>query len=392
MIRLPTLAAYNSTPWDIDFSHRKNVILRSAQQKKRVAMFLYERADTSTFRYRCYNIYEALLQSKIWSASYFFLSELSSIENLLSYVDLLIVSRARWTIPLENFIVLAKMRDIRIIFDVDDCVFDISQLKTLTNTLAVQIDNEAAYDFWHASISRIHHTGSLASAATATNAYLGNMLTKTYSYPAYIIPNFLNNAQLSVSNYLVNIKKNIRTEPQFVIGYFSGTPSHVNDFVVVYPEIKKLLEKYSNIVLLVVGFMDFPGDAQALIEQKKIIFNPLVDFLELQRLIAQVDVNIVPLLNNTFTNCKSELKFFEAAIVNTITVATPIYSYSHCIRDGENGFLCKPGEWYTTIEKIYLNKVNVEEIRNVAHRDAIYHYSGKKICNQIEAAYNLLLK
>ena len=63
--------------------------------------------------------------------------------------------------------------------------------------------------------------------------------------------------------------------------------------------------------------------------------------MNLQRLIAEVEINISPLQNNLFTNCKSELKYFEAAIAGTITVATPTYAFSRAIVDGENGFLAK---------------------------------------------------
>jgi hypothetical protein len=39
------------------------------------------------------------------------------------------------------------------------------------------------------------------------------------------------------------------------------------------------------------------------------------------RLIARTEVNIAPLLDNVLTNCKSELKYFEAAVADTITIA-----------------------------------------------------------------------
>src|SRR5574344_2137514 len=100
----------------------------------------------------------------------------------------------------------------------------------------------------------------------------------------------------------------------FILCYFSGTASHVNDFKLISPEIKMLLEDFKDMKLLIVGFMEFPAYMNQLINEGKIIYKSLVDFLELQRLIAEVDVNIVPLIENTFTNCKSELKFFEACI------------------------------------------------------------------------------
>jgi len=101
-----------------------------------------------------------------------------------------------------------------------------------------------------------------------------------------------------------------------------------------------------------------------------------------------VDANIVPLVNNTFTNCKSELKYFEAAIVNTVTFATPIFSYNSCIEDGINGYLCKEGEWYEKIAKYFNDKTSKENIIKRAYDSAICNYSGDCILNKINEAYN----
>ena len=153
-----------------------------------------------------------------------------------------------------------------------------------------------------------------------------------------------------------------------------------------------LLNKYPDIILEVVGFMEFPQEMQSLLQAGRIRFTPLVDFIELQRLIAQVDVNIVPLVNNSFTNCKSELKYFEAALVDTITVAAPIYSYRNNIKNGENGFLCRPGQWFETLESIYLERVNRTQICANAKKDVLQRYCGKAFVEQIEHAYNFFEK
>ena len=102
--------------------------------------------------------------------------------------------------------------------------------------------------------------------------------------------------------------------------------------------------------------MELPKYMMHFIAEKRIAILPPVDFLELQKLTASVDVSIVPLVVNEFTNCKSELKFFESAIVDTMTVASDSFAYTQCIKNGENGFLCKPIQWYDVLKEIYLKK------------------------------------
>ena len=89
-----------------------------------------------------------------------------------------------------------------------------------------------------------------------------------------------------------------------------------------------------------------------------------------------MDVNIVPLVENEFTNCKSELKFFEASIVGTLTCAAPTFVYRKIIKDGKNGYICRRGEWYNTIKNLYENGISdavIEEAKKVSQSEYAYY-------------------
>lgn len=392
MIIFPKLEDCEKEPWKKPFSERIKSFYQMKMQGKKVAVLLYRWADTSTFRYRCYNVVQTLEKSSEWGAVYFFEKEYDQVQDLLNQIDLLVLTRVKWTLSLDWLVSKAKSAGIPVLFDVDDRVFDLNAVKQLTNTLAVDFDNEAAYDFWFADIGRIQQAASLAEGFITTNNYLGRALTEKFGHPYQLIENSLNQEQLKVSQLLLEQKSTALNDGHFTIGYFSGTPSHINDFLEIYKELLSLLKKYSDIRLAVVGFMEFPPEMQPFIKKGQITFTPLVDFLELQRLIASVDVNIVPLVNNTFTNCKSELKFFEAAVVDTVTVATPIYSYATAIKDGENGFLCNPGQWYSVLENLYLQKFNAKEICRCAREYALQKYCGEMFLKRIENSYNFFAK
>ena len=53
----------------------------------------------------------------------------------------------------------------------------------------------------------------------------------------------------------------------------------------------------------------------------------------------------MPLQHNLFTNCKSELKYFEAAAIGTATIASPTFAFRHAIEDGVNGWLATAPYW-----------------------------------------------
>lgn len=384
----------DTTPWNITCEKRACYLREQISAGYKIAVIVYEFPDTSTFRYRGYNMYQIMQKSTKWKTVYFFRHELDCVESFLTNIDVVILARVKWNLRLQSFINKVDREKIPLYFDVDDRIYDLDYLPQITNTLNVDFekDGEVAYDFWFAQISRIEMTARQAHGYIGTNAYLANTFSKRFHKPWYIIPNFLNKEQLAVSDMCLREKKKAQYQRPFTIGYFSGTPSHINDFKIVYKEIMQLLYEYDEMELMVVGFMEFPTEMQELIKVGKVKFYNLVDFIKLQELEASVDVNIVPLVINEFTNCKSELKYFETAIVDTVTCASPSFTYKNAIKNGQTGFLCKPTEWYPTIRDIYLKKYDIPKIIENAKREVMENYYGDSIVKQIESVYDSIIE
>lgn len=377
----------NTEPWKISLEDRTSYLRDAINTGFNISVIMYSQADTSTFRYRGYNMYQVLKNSEKWKAVYFFEAELDTVKLFFNEIDILIICRMQWSNKLQCFIDTAKIQNIPVIFDCDDRVFDLNYLPILCNTLSLtetQI-NESFFQY----ISRIEMTARQCEKYIATNGFLRDAFEERFQQKSYIIPNFLDEEQLKISEKCCKKKRTQKNE--FVIGYFSGSPTHINDFRVVSSQIQNLMDEFPDIILQVVGFMEFPSTMNKFITEGRIRFSPLVDFLELQKLIANVDINIAPLVVNDFTNCKSELKFFEAAIVDTVTVTSDIFTFKNCIRNGENGFICKPTEWHEVLRNIYLGKYDLQSIVKTAHYDAIKKYSGESIMHQIETVYDTIL-
>ncbi len=389
MYNLTNYPIINVEPWNIDFEKRLKSIYLSNKNNRKNVIYVYEKSDTSTFRYRAYNMCQALIYSDYWNGNYFFENEVLFLEGHLDKIDIVVIVRTRWSLVIDRFINNAKKRRITILFDIDDLVYSIKSLPLIVNTLNVDFGHPNEYENWFTYVSRLYLTGTLCDGTIGTNEYLSQKLKTDFEKPNYIINNFINNEQKEISDKLFREKKNLKRSKPFVIGYFSGTPSHFNDFKKVALEIRELLDSYPDIILKVIGFIDFPEFLNKYKKQGRIIHEQLVDFLTLQQKIAEADVNIVPLVENEFTNCKSELKFFEAAIVGTITCATPTYTLKKNIQNGVNGYLCNEGEWYSTIESIYMNRYNEDIIKN-AYNYCINKYSPEVQSKNIENIFESL--
>lgn len=371
----------NIEPWNVSLQDRLDILL--CDNKKKI-VYIYEKADTSTFRYRVYNMCQALNHSNQWLGVYFFENEIDTLIKHLASIDIVVFVRVRWSEKNDYLLQRIRKNNIPIYFDIDDLVFNVEKIPLITGTLNVDMQHPDSYSYWFSYVSRLWLMGKLCDGYITTNNFLMEKLFSIFGKKVYVLKNFLNDEQIDISENLLSDKYFWQDKNYFEIGYFSGTPSHINDFKVVAPEIKSFLDKYHKARLKIVGFMDFPPYLHDYIKSKRIIHRSLVDFLTLQKEIHRSDVNIIPLIDNEFTNCKSELKYFEAAIVGTISCATPTYVFKNNIRNDVNGFLCEQGEWFGILERMYKKDFDYESFSKNARQYCLENYSSKNQKTDIE--------
>ncbi|MFM0308873.1 glycosyltransferase [Paraburkholderia sp. RL17-383-BIF-A] len=362
-----------SDPWNLEFDQRFSM-LNSAPT--RVAYF-YEKPDTSTFRYRVFNMVQALNVGKSVSASWFHNEDIKRMHEVIDRVDALVFCRTKYTPAIAQLVARAKNRGVRVLYDVDDLVFNADYVHLVLDTLDQDVNFEPLLDNFFAYCSRNGALLRACDGAITTNEFLATQI-KAFAPHATVgvVPNFLNREQQEVSEQLFARKEvtDFASQAPYHIGYFSGTPTHRRDFAVVSPAVTRLLEQYDDIRLVIVGFLE-PGPSLERYRDR-IDQYPLQDFLNLQHLIAQTEINIAPLIDNTFTNCKSELKFFEAAITGTISIATPTFTFKNSIIDGETGFLASSHEWESKLSQALTLLRNRSEYAKMAI--AGFNYARQK--------------
>ncbi len=387
MHSIPHFATPSPKIWDVPLARRLASLAEAKASGARVVAFVYEKHDATYFRYRCHNVARSLATGRDWRAGWFFRDEAAALERSLDRVDLVVVVRTRYTLELDQLAVRARARGIPFLFDIDDLVFDVQRIPQLLNTLGHGSPAEANYDYWFSTVSRYAMTASLADGFTATNALLGAALGRTFGKPWWVVRNTVSDEQVLVSDRCLRDKDPAHARGTFLIGYFSGSTTHEHDFGIAASELLPLFEEFPDVSLRVVGYLELPPELRRLAGTGRIEFFPLVHYLELQRLMAEVDVSIAPLQVNEFTECKSALKYFEAGLVKTVTVATPTREFAGRIRHGENGFLCAPGEWLPTLRTLRLGEVDLEAVAEAARRDVLALDHGEAVRKELEAVY-----
>jgi glycosyltransferase involved in cell wall biosynthesis len=359
-------------PWDLDLSQRMRMLVAG---KRRVAYF-YEKPNNSTFRYRAYNMAQVLNDTEgDVSASYFFLTDLHRLDEIADSASILVICRSRLDNHINYLISAFRQRRKSVLFDVDDLVFNTEYVHLILHTLDQDIFSEKVWDHWSAYLDRMGATLKLCDGAITTNDFLADRIRDFVSVPVSIVPNFLNREQLDLSDRIFAAKRSLKIGEDGLIhlGYFSGSPSHNRDFAIVVPALELLLEENPRLGVVMVGYIQ----AGAALKRfgKRVKWFPFHDFINLQRLVGTVEFNLMPLQYNAFTNCKSELKYFEAAIVGTMSIASPTYTYEKAILDGQNGYLAQAHQWVSCIKRAVADIGNYQSMAERGYADARTKYA-----------------
>lgn len=329
--------------WDSSMAERVGMMLDG---EHRVA-FVYRTPDTSTFRYRVANTVDALNHAPggRLRAGWFCDDELRALIRLVPQLDAIVVARYPWNAALRELAQKAAAHDVPMIFDCDDLVFDVGFAELVMSSLGKDPEVNAEWDVWFAYMGRLNASLTACRGATTTNSLLASRLSAYVDDGASVVPNVLNRTQQAYSRELLDAKvaAGWRRSGPVTIGYFSGTPSHVRDFAVASTALARLLDEDDDVSVRIVGYLDDLGALEPF--RERVEFQKFMHYVELQRSIAEVEVNIAPLSHTAFNICKSDLKFFEAAVVGTWTVASHTPSLDEAVDDGVTGRLAKAHEW-----------------------------------------------
>lgn len=312
-------------------------------------------------RYRIDHQIEQLLANG-YTADFVFYENLTLEQE--KYYKTFIFFRCPITDTIRDFIDLAKKQNKVIFYDIDDLVFDKEYTKTIKH---LQSLNKDELNLYYDGVKRMQDTLKLCDYAITTTPTLANELKK------YVKDVFINRnvASEKMTELSIRAVKNIEKDnSKVIIGYLSGSITHNADFELILPVIKKIMEKYDNVYLKIVGLLDVPEELQKFSE--RILTAPFVSWKKLPEIIASVDINLAPLEDSIFNKAKSENKWIEAALCKIPTVASNIGAFKEIIKDKQDGFLCSnEEEWLQVLEELVVNSNLRNSIGNNAYNRVI---------------------
>ena len=334
------------------------------------------------YRYRVLHQIEQLNAGFIESDEYFYLN---FDPLIVCNYRVIILFRCPWTENVEKAITLAKNLNKKILFDIDDLVIDtkytniIPFLKTLTQKKKELYDD---------GIKRIGKTLKLCQGAITTTEALAKEL-KHYVPTVFINHNVASEEMWNLSQEA--LKKKTKNDDNIIIGYFSGSISHIPDIEMIKPALQKILKEFNNVQLLLLGELKLPDFLTEFSTQIK--YEKFKNWKELPEIIANVDINLAPIEINIFNEAKSENKWVEAALVKIPTIASNYGEFKNVIKHNETGILCSNiNDWYISLKTLIKNESLRQYIGNNAYNFCKYEYNtiytGKKLANFINSITN----
>ncbi|MWC27303.1 glycosyltransferase [Paenibacillus sp. MMS18-CY102] len=276
--------------------------------------------------------------------------------------------RCPHTEVVEQFIHRAKYFNKKVFYDIDDLVIDekyVSQVKYLKTM------DQRQYDLYMDGVNRMRKTLELCDIGITTTTRLAEELGH-YVPEVFINRNVASERMVELSQEALKNQEN--DADKIILGYFSGSITHNDDFKLIMPVVQKLLASRKNVCLKVVGILDIPTELEPY--RNQIITEPFADWTKLPSIIASVDINLAPIEDTIFNEAKSENKWMEAALVKVPTVASNVGAFKEVIRNNVNGILCDDvNDWESELTRLLDNPEERTRLAEQAFQHVMEHYT-----------------
>jgi glycosyltransferase involved in cell wall biosynthesis len=221
---------------------------------------------------------------------------------------------------------------------------------------------------------------------TASTLYLVERM-QDLGRTAFVVPNSVNASQQALAERLIALPE--AAGGPLRICYFSGSRTHARDFAECESAVIEILKQYSNVRFMLAGYLDLGSNWDAVSGQVERL--PFISPLEMLEQLQACDINLAPLEEaNTFCEGKSELKIFEAGLVQTVTVASRTATYARCIDDGRDGMLASSeAEWLKKLEALVRDADLRKTLGRAARTTALSAFTAQKAAAAAATAYGL---
>lgn len=309
----------------------------------------------------------------------------SGIDDLIkgrARPKVIVLFRADLNRHIRDLLNYAEENCIPVFYDVDDLVFEPSIIDEIRG---YHLLSDSEKELYVRGVHSYRECLSACGKALLSTEVLRQAAARIVSQ-THMVPNTVNRFQLDLAEVLVATPKTQTRR----ISYFSGSRTHNVDFLEASGALLRILAERSDVTLVICGHLDLDPAFDDYADQIERL--DFMDYREMLRVLRECDINIAPLeLDNRFNEAKSTLKWFEAALVETPTVASPTTPYREAISDGETGLLAETDDaWYAALTSLLDDIREQRRIGVAARKDVLRNWGPQALERHLAPLFEIV--
>lgn len=283
--------------------------------------------------------------------------------------DVVVCYRVPATVAILELIEACHGAGVAVAFDVDDLIFD-PELRDQIPALRLLPPDEA--ELWMQGVTRYRTTLEACDAFIGSTDLLVERAAELTGLPAH---RFDNGVGLELARASDAALARPRRPGPPRVGYLSGTITHDEDWRFVEPAVVEILDRHPDLELWLVGHL--PEDPALTRFGPRVVRTGFRPWTQLPEVLRDLDVNLAPLEPGAaFNQAKSAIKWLEAALCATPTVASPTDPFRQAISDGVDGRLAGTvEEWVDALDAVLDDEASRLAMGARARRHALLDWS-----------------
>ena len=291
------------------------------------------------------------------------------LPTLCEGADAVVSYRVPATVQVLDLLAACRERGTPVLCDLDDLIFD-PELAAEIPALSILAPDEAA--LWMEGVRRYRTTMEACDAFIGSTEGLCRHAEDVVGLPAEL---FANGVGIRLAKAADSALGRPRRPGPLRIGYLSGTDTHDHDWAYVEPVVADVLDDLPEVELWLGGLVTPSAALDRFGPRVRRL--PLLPWLELPAVVRDLDVNLAPLApGSRFNEAKSAIKWLEAALTATPTVASATGPFREAIDHGRNGLLATDAdEWRDGLRRLLSDDLLRGAVGRRARRDALVRWS-----------------
>lgn len=278
------------------------------------------------------------------------------------------------------FVAEARRRGIKTICELDDDLF------------CIPPESEKAFKFYsrtdvqQASLAFMQNVDAL----TVSTEHLAGQSRLRTNLPIYIVEN-----GVDFDYWEEAFQKHNTTVSDVVTVGWMASGTHTVDATLLKDVIQPLLEKYSNLRVHLVGWVESENLAVNDAFKSRIKTDPWTDISMLPMTMSDFDIGLAPLVDNPFNRSKSGIKYIQYAALGIPCVASPLVPYLPLIKNGEDGFLARDNStegWMLALDGLIADADMRKTVGALARKRMREKYDVSVVANNWLSTFKTILK